>query len=58
VEKTKDKALEYLLIGLEEKWKFDMKTIRIAAIISIVAIMLSACTGSSSTGHPDLEGTT
>lgn len=34
-----------------------MKTPRIAVIISIFAITLNACAGSSPTGHPDLEGT-
>ena len=34
-----------------------MKTLRIAVVISIFAIMLSACAGSSPTGQPDLEGT-
>ena len=35
-----------------------MKKLRIAVEISIFAIMLSACAWSSSTGQPDLEGTT
>ena len=35
-----------------------MKTLRIAVGISIFAIMLSACAGSSPTGQFDLEGTT
>jgi heat shock protein HslJ len=36
----------------------EMKTLRIAVIISIFAIMLSACAGSSPTSQSDLEGTT
>ena len=35
-----------------------MKKLRIALVISIFAIMLSACAWSSPTGQPDLEGTT
>ena len=35
-----------------------MKTLRIALVISIFALILSACAGSSPTGQPDLEGTT